>query len=69
MRGDEKLNDKLEQIAIPAGGVTSVGLTTLPLWVQNMSAWAAAVSPIIGVVVGVLTAYLLVLKIMQRHKR
>ncbi len=55
--------------AIPVGATVSRCLITLPVWVQTMSVWAAVLSPIIGGIVGLLTAYLLCLKIMQRHRK
>lgn len=63
----EKLmsGEKFEQAVIPAGFGVSGGLTTLPLWIQHVSAWAQAISPIIGVLVGLATLYVLVRKILR----
>lgn len=69
VRVKETVQSILDKTEIPAGFAVSGGLITLPVWVQAMSAWAQALSPIIGVIVGVLTAYVLIRKIFKEQKQ
>ena len=74
MNGDiiQKAQQVVEKVPdsalIVSGSGVSGGLITLPLWVKTLSAWAAALSPIIGLLVAALTAWLLILKIAKRYK-
>lgn len=62
-----KITDKLEGLLEPAGYTTSLTLTTSPLWL-NIVSILQATGFLMGVMVGLATFYLTVLKIKKIKK-
>ncbi len=62
-----KITDKLESLLEPAGYTTSITLTTSPMWL-NIVSILQATGFLMGVLVGLATFYLTVLKIKKLKK-
>lgn len=54
----DKLHDKLEQIQVPLGYGMAGGLTTVPLWVHNLTDWLQLLAVSVGIAVGLTTLYI-----------
>lgn len=59
----DKISQKAEQFQVPAGYAVTGTLSSTPLWLQPVSNWLEFVILIIGVIVGITTVWLNIIKI------